>query len=50
MALAREYGIAYITGVELNVTFRYHNSSISLDFLGYQYDIGNQELKNKLQR
>ena len=49
MALAKEYDIAYITGVELNVTFPYHNSSISLDFLGYQYDIGNQELKNKLQ-
>jgi len=49
MALAREYGIAYITGVELNVTFPYLNKSVSLDFLGYQYDIGNQELKNKLQ-
>jgi len=33
----------------LNVTFQYLDSSISLDFLGYQYDIGNQELKNKLQ-
>ncbi len=49
MALAREYGIAYIPGVELNVTFQYLNNSISLDFLGYQYDIGNQELKSKLQ-
>ncbi len=49
MALAGEYGIAYITGVELNVTFQYLGSSISLDFLGYQYDIGNQELKSKLQ-
>ena len=50
MALAKEYGIFYITGVELNVTFQYPGSkSISLDFLGYQYDIGNQELKNKLQ-
>jgi len=48
MALAREYGIAYIPGVELNVTFQYLNNSISLDFLGYQYDIGNQELKSKL--
>jgi len=48
--LAREYGIAYIPGVELNVTFQYPSSTpISLDFLGYQYDIGNQALKNKLQ-
>ena len=50
IALAGEYGITYITGVELNVTFQYSNSkSISLDFLGYQFDAGNQELKNKLQ-
>ena len=49
IALAREYGISYITGVELNVTFRYPGSKpVSLDFLGYQYDIGNQELRNKL--
>jgi len=50
IALAREYGISYITGVELNVTFHYPSSKpISLDFLSYQYDIGNQELKDKLQ-
>jgi hypothetical protein len=50
LALAKEYGIAYITGVELNVTFQYPDGkSISLDFLGYQYDVNNQELKNKLQ-
>jgi len=50
IVLAREYGIAYIPGVELNVTFQYPGSTlISLDFLGYQYDIGNQTLKNKLQ-
>ena len=49
IALAREHSIAYITGVELNVTFPYLGKSISLDFLGYQYDINNQELKNKLQ-
>ena len=49
IALAREYGIAYITGVELNVTFPYHDESISLDFLGYQYDINNEALKSKLQ-
>ncbi len=50
IVLAREYGIVYIPGVELNVTFQYLDSkSISLDFLGYQYDIDNQALKNKLQ-
>ena len=50
IALAKKFGITYITGVELNVTFRYPvNKSVSLDFLGYQYEIDNQELKNKLQ-
>jgi len=60
IVLAKEYGIAYITGVELNVTFWYNDGkkiasspiiprSVSLDFLGYQYDIGNQRLKDKLQ-
>jgi len=54
MALARKNGIRYISGVELNVTFshpRYHEGkSISLDFLGYQFDVKNKMLKNKLQR
>ncbi len=51
MALAKKYGINYITGVELNITFQYPpepGKSVSLDFLGYQFDIGNQELKSKL--
>lgn len=49
IALAEEYGIAYIPGVELNVTFRYPGAkSVSLDFLGYQFDINNRALKNKL--
>ncbi len=51
---ARKNGIRYIYGVELNVTFshpRYRNGkSISLDFLGYQFDVKNKELKNKLQQ
>ena len=52
--LARHYGISYMTGVELNVTFEYPGrpgevaKSVSLDFLGYQFDIGNEELQNKL--
>jgi len=50
VALAEEYGIAYITGVELNVTFQYPGSKpISLDFLGYRYDINDEALKSKLQ-
>jgi len=50
IALAGGYGISYITGVELNVAFQDPgNKFVSLDFLGYQYDIGNQELEAKLQ-
>jgi len=52
MDLAKKNGIRYVSGVELNVTFshhRYHEGkSISLDFLGYQYDINNNALKIKL--
>jgi len=53
-ALARINGVRYISGVELNVTFShrgYHEGkSISLDFLGYQFDVKNIQLKNKLQK
>jgi predicted metal-dependent phosphoesterase TrpH len=51
VALAKKHGMFYITGVELNVTFRYPeaNKDVSLDFLGYAYDISNQELKSRLQ-
>ena len=53
MALTRKSRIHYISGVELNVTFshpKYHwGKSISLDFLGYQFDIENKQLKEKLQ-
>jgi len=52
IALAKEHNISYITGVELNITFQYPpetGRAISLDFLGYQYGIGNQELKSKLE-
>ena len=54
MALARKNGIRYVTGVELNVTFshpRYNEGkSISLDFLGYHFDVNNKELKGKLEK
>jgi predicted metal-dependent phosphoesterase TrpH len=51
IGLATKHGMSYITGVELNVTFHYPEGSkdVSLDFLGYGYDISNQELKSKLQ-
>ena len=51
IALARKHSMSYITGVELNVTLRYleDNKDVSLDFLGYGYDVGDQELKNKSQ-
>lgn len=50
IALAGRHGMRYITGVELNVTFHYpeDQKDVSLDFLGYGYDVGNQELKDKL--
>ncbi len=52
IALAQKYGIGYITGVELNVTFPHPSQlgkTISLDFLGYQYDHHNRKLRNKLE-
>jgi len=49
IALAREHGISYITGAELNVTFQPPESGpVSLDFLGYAYDIGDRDLRSKL--
>jgi len=52
--LAGKAGIRYVSGVELNVTFshpRYREGkSISLDFLGYQFDAKNKELRDKLQQ
>lgn len=49
ISLARGHGISYVTGVELNVTFQCPGGKhVSLDFLGYQYDIDNRELKSKL--
>jgi predicted metal-dependent phosphoesterase TrpH len=54
MALAGKAGIRYVSGVELNVTFshpRYREGKpVSLDFLGYQFDAKNKELKEKLER
>ena len=51
-ALAHQYGMQYIFGLELNVSFShpgYRNGKpISLDFLGYQYNIHDKALNNKL--
>ena len=51
-ALARQYGMHYLFGLELNVSFSYpdfkNGKPISLDFLGYQYDIHDQALIHKL--
>jgi predicted metal-dependent phosphoesterase TrpH len=49
ISLTKEYGIKYVTGVELNVTFQpSKGKSTSLDFLGYDYNIHNQALIEKL--
>ena len=54
IGLARQAGIRYISGVELNVTFSRPNfregKSVSLDFLGYQFDPKNNGLNAKLQQ
>jgi len=53
MSLARNKGIRYVSGVELNVTFSHprfqEGKSIALDFLGYQFGVNNEELMNKLE-
>jgi predicted metal-dependent phosphoesterase TrpH len=51
--LARSYGIAYLTGVEMNITFSHpdykEGKSVSLDVLGYQYDIHYSPFVEKLE-
>lgn len=50
--LAQKNGIHYISGVELNVTFSHPNFNngkpVSLDLLGYQFDVNNKALTSKL--
>ncbi len=52
IALANRYGIAYISGVELSVTFTHQaykdGKSVELHFLGYGYDIHYEPLMDKL--
>ncbi len=50
--LARQYGMRFITGVELNISFSHPDfrsgKAVSLDALGYGYDIHNTSLVEKL--
>ena len=50
IAFAREFDLSYVVGIELNVTFHHpeSNKDISLDFLGYGFDVNNSELRSKL--
>ncbi|PVX23710.1 MAG: hypothetical protein CW716_11535 [Candidatus Bathyarchaeum sp.] len=52
--LAQTNQINYVTGVELNITFSHpdflNGKPVSLDLLGYQFDINNSPLQNKLQQ
>jgi predicted metal-dependent phosphoesterase TrpH len=54
MDLAGKAGIRYVSGVELNVTFSHpkyrEGKSVSLDLLGYHFDVKSKELKDKLQQ
>lgn len=51
---AGKAGIRYLSGVELNVNFLHpknnQDKSISLDFLGYQFDVKNKVLAYKLRQ
>jgi hypothetical protein len=50
--LAREYGMDYVSGVELSVSFAHpayrNGKAVPLDVLGYEYDVSNRPLADKL--
>jgi hypothetical protein len=52
--LAKKSGISYVTGVELNITFSHpefrSGKPVSLDILGYQFDVNNKALTSKLRQ
>jgi 3',5'-nucleoside bisphosphate phosphatase len=54
LAEAKKAGIRYVTGVELNVTFSHSKflggKPVSLDFLGYQFDVTNTSLLSRLEK
>ncbi len=51
-SLAKQYGIHFVSGVELNISFSHPDyragKAISLDVLGYQYDIHDPVLNRKI--
>ena len=53
ISLAGRYGMNYLTGVELNISFSHpeyrEGKPVSLDLLGYAYDIHNSALSRKLE-
>lgn len=53
-SLAKKYGMYYIYGTELNISFAHPDykggKAVSLDMLGYQYDIYDEQLKGKLEQ
>lgn len=54
MDLAKKCGINYISGVELNITFSHPDfrdgKPVSLDLLGYNFDVNNKALVSKLKQ
>ena len=52
--LAQRSQISYVTGVELNIAFSHpdfsNGKTVSLDLLGYQFDVNNGALLKKLQQ
>ncbi|WGM89174.1 MAG: PHP domain-containing protein [Candidatus Bathyarchaeum tardum] len=54
MDLAKKHGINYVSGVELNITFScpdfLDGKSVSLDLLGYNFDVNNKALLSKLKQ
>ncbi|MBT8171287.1 PHP domain-containing protein [Candidatus Bathyarchaeota archaeon] len=52
--LARKNQIHYVSGIELNITISHKNyrksNPISLDLLGYNFDINNKPIKEKLSK
>jgi len=54
MTMAEKRGIPYVSGVELNITFSNpgyrENKRISLDILGYQFDVRDKSLRKELFR
>jgi len=54
MDLAKKHGISYVSGVELNITFSHPDyrdgKAVSLDLLGYNFDVTNKFLIAKLEQ